>query len=150
MVDTKPITDREKELLKARSVAEQLPIEFKNGATFSDFTGSCANCREAIPDNLLFGEITRPIESLARLEAVGYCPKCKVVTPFFFRLRDNMSMEYVDTTGEWLVAYPDGDVVPMKYDTGTAPYGSRKRTPSKTTILLTLLIPIIIFLLYNA
>ena len=90
MVETKPITARERELLGMASIASQMPVELPNGAGWTAFTGECAFCHRDIPDDLLRGTIIRPLPSVAVVEAVGVCPDCKIATTFLYRLHDDL------------------------------------------------------------
>ncbi|MCL4748264.1 MAG: hypothetical protein KJZ83_23070, partial [Burkholderiaceae bacterium] len=43
-----------------------------------------------IPDDLLRGAVTKPLPSVAVIDAVGVCPHCKIATTFLYRLHDDM------------------------------------------------------------
>jgi len=90
MDGTKPITPRERELLEMETIASQMPIKFSNGACWTDFTGECNFCDREIPDDLLRGSVTRPLPSVAVVEAVGVCPHCRIATTFLYRMHDDM------------------------------------------------------------
>ena len=70
-MDTKPITECERALLRMPSIASQLPVEIAGGAGWSEFTGECHFCKQDIPDNLLRGSVAIPLPSVAVIEAVG-------------------------------------------------------------------------------
>jgi hypothetical protein len=89
---TKPITQRERDLLGMASIASQMPVEFANGARWEDFTGNCKFCQRDIPGDLLRGAVTRPLPSVAVVEAVGVCPACRIATPFLYRMHDDMRL----------------------------------------------------------
>lgn len=89
MDGTKPITPRERELLDMASIASQLPVEFATGACWLAFTADCKLCDRPIPPELLRGVVSRPMPSVATLEAVGVCPACRVATPFVYRMHDD-------------------------------------------------------------
>lgn len=89
MDGTKPITPRERELLGMASIASQLPVEFATGACWLAFTADCKLCDRPIPPELLRGVVSRPMPSVATLEAVGVCPACRVATPFLYRMHDD-------------------------------------------------------------
>lgn len=90
MDGTKPITPRERELLGMETIASQMPIKFSNGDCWTDFTGECNFCDREIPDDLLRGSVTRPLPSVAVVEAVGVCPHCRIATTFLYRMHDDM------------------------------------------------------------
>lgn len=92
MSGTKPITQRERALLTMPSITSQMPIEFKNGAIWTEFTGECKFCKKDVPAELLCGSVTRPIETVAVVEAVGVCPECRIATPFLYRMHDDMRL----------------------------------------------------------
>lgn len=89
---TKPITQRERELLTKPRIANQMPVEFKNGACWVEFIGECKFCKKDIPADLLVGSVTRPLESVAVVEAIGVCPVCRMATPFLYRMHDDMRL----------------------------------------------------------
>lgn len=89
MDGTKPISKRERELLGMDSIASQMPVEFPNGACWTELIGECKFCRREIPDDLLRGSVTRPLPSVTVVEAVGVCPDCRIATPFLYRMHDD-------------------------------------------------------------
>ncbi len=89
MEGSKPITDRQRELLGMASIASQMPVEFPTGVCWTEFRGECKFCRGDIPDSHLRGQVTRPMPSVAIVEAIGVCPSCKMATPFLCRLYDD-------------------------------------------------------------
>ncbi|MBL1153149.1 MAG: hypothetical protein HND43_10525 [Armatimonadetes bacterium] len=89
-MDTKPITEQERALLRMPSIASQFPVEIAGGVGWSEFTGECRFCKQDIPDDLLRGAVSRPLPSVAVIEAVGVCPHCKIATTFLYRLHDDM------------------------------------------------------------
>lgn len=86
---TKPITERERQLLAMPTIASQLPVTFANGVSWTELTGNCNLCKKDIPADLLRGAVSRPFASVAVVEAVGACPSCRVATPFLYRLHDD-------------------------------------------------------------
>lgn len=87
---TKPISLRERALLDSPSIASQMPVEFPNGARFLEVTANCRPCGRIIPADLFRGIITRHSAHLITLDACGVCPSCRIATPFFYRLHDDM------------------------------------------------------------
>lgn len=104
--NTKPLSQRERELLGMASIASQMPVDFGNGARWTEFTGECKLCRKDIPPELLRGAVTRPIPSVAVVEAVGVCPDCRIATPFLYRLHDDMRVTGPREDG-WRTWHPD-------------------------------------------
>lgn len=89
-MDTKPITPRERELLEMPSIASQMPVAFDSGRKWTEFKGECHFCKQEIPDELLRGSITRPLPSVAVVEAAGVCPQCRIATIYLYRLHEDM------------------------------------------------------------
>lgn len=56
------------------------------------FVGECRIFNKDIPDDYLTGIITRPIESVAAIEAIGTCPDCLIATEYEYRFYDDMRM----------------------------------------------------------
>lgn len=81
--------ERRKELWALASIAEQMPITYANGVTWTEFDGKCSACGKEILPRLLRGQVTRPLERMAAIEAVGACNACKLTTCFVFRLYDD-------------------------------------------------------------
>jgi hypothetical protein len=92
VTSTKPITQRERELLGMASVASQMPVDFANGARWVELTGECKFCAKDIPADLLRGAVTRPLRSVAVVEAVGVCADCRIATTFLYRMYDDMRL----------------------------------------------------------
>jgi hypothetical protein len=74
------------------NIASQMPVEFDNGACWVAFTGECKFCGNDIPEKLLHGLVSRPITSVAVVEAIGVCPECRMATPFLYRMHDDMRL----------------------------------------------------------
>lgn len=87
-----PLTPRDQELLGMPSVISQFPIAFANGDQWEEFDGECLECGHAIPRDSVRGIVSRPIESVAVVEAVGLCRACTLVTRFNYRLHDDMRL----------------------------------------------------------
>ena len=85
-----PLSDSDLELLKMPSIAAQMPVRFSNGAYWGRITGYCSDCGKEIPTASFTGRVTQPMESLATVEAVGFCKPCRLVTRFYYRLHDDM------------------------------------------------------------
>lgn len=72
------------------SIASQMPVRFASGTCWERFDGQCKACGKDIATACLTGKVTRPMESLVTVEAVGVCASCKLVTRFHYRLHDDM------------------------------------------------------------
>jgi hypothetical protein len=80
-------------------VGLSLPIQFTSGNRLSELHFGCPFCKQEIDPQNVHGEITRPLETVAVIEAIGRCPRCKVGIPFFFRIYSDLSMASLTTSG---------------------------------------------------
>lgn len=92
MTQLVPINDTDRELLAQPSIASQMPVVFANGARWDEMTGDCKICCEEIPTENFTGRVTRLMESVATVDAVGVCPTCKIVSRFNYRLHNDMRL----------------------------------------------------------
>ena len=99
------LTETEFRLLKLAPLQSSFPVKFDTGLEFAEVSTvincKCARCRKPLFAEFVRGEVTRPIPSVAVIDAVGVCTECKVITTFFFRLHSNMSVSTVHN-GKWL------------------------------------------------
>jgi hypothetical protein len=72
------------------TIASQMPVVFNNGATWEEFKGECKICGKELPVEHVVGNVTRPIPSVAIVEAIGACLECRIATPYHYRLHDDM------------------------------------------------------------
>lgn len=87
------------ELLKSPSIFMQYPISFENGMRSSCPPGFiCPRCRQRLTE--VRAEISRVIEPVADVKAVGVCRDCKLLLPFRFRIRDSGIIECL-YNGKW-------------------------------------------------
>lgn len=86
----KPITDRQREMMGMPSISSQMPVEFTKGSHWDEFEGFCSECGKKIRDEWMRGRVSRPIASVAVIEAVGVCAPCSLLTEFHYRLHDDM------------------------------------------------------------
>jgi len=78
------------------------PIVFRTGARWNRLSGECGKCGRAIEDRDLRGEVAHPFPSVFVVSATGYCRVCRLLTPFSYRLHEDMAMTGIDRrTGEW-------------------------------------------------
>ena len=103
-----PLSARDRALWNSPTVASQFPVLFDSGSTLLEWSGACAECGEEIPDSDLHGTITKPIGTLVVIEAVGVCRKCRLLTPFQCRVRDDLSIEWRGSNGIWLRSTENG------------------------------------------
>lgn len=77
-------------------LSASFPLVFAGGARWDEFTGHCGRCARSIEaDNLkgsahAWGPKHAPL--VYDVRAIGYCPECRLLTPFHYRMHDDMSM----------------------------------------------------------
>jgi hypothetical protein len=81
---------RHRELLGMSTLESQFPVTFPNGTTWQKLDGNCAQCGGVLHPSMVHGLVSRPIPSVAVVEAVGECEACKKLTQFYCRLHDDM------------------------------------------------------------
>lgn len=86
------LTSRDRELLVMPTIISQFPIEFENCAVWEEFDGECSGCGVTLNRAHVTGCVTRPMKGVASIEAVGVCHECRLLTPFDYRLHDDMRM----------------------------------------------------------
>jgi len=86
----RPVSDSDRELMALPSIVSQMPVRFRNGAVWERFNGECKACGQTIAGSRLTGRITRLLESVATIEAVGACEPCRLLTRFHYRFHDDM------------------------------------------------------------
>ena len=85
-----PVTPRDLELFEMPTVISQFPIAFANGSECEEMDGECNACGKTLSREILRGLVSRPIETVAVIEAVGVCDTCKVFTRFYLRIHDDL------------------------------------------------------------
>jgi hypothetical protein len=98
------ISERDRALFEMPSIESQMPVHFKNGNMFEQMDCYCSECDEAILKDCVRGEIQRPFEHVAVIEAVGACIECRLLTPFQLRLHDDMRITGL-RDGKWVTWY---------------------------------------------
>ncbi len=88
------------------TIVSQLPLDFPNGASLQEYRGRCKVCDEPIEDHMLRGLITHPVSKVYVIEAVGLCTPCRTVTEFNHRVRDDLSLEWINEKGVWIRRAP--------------------------------------------
>ena len=95
-----PISDGDRELMALPSIESQMPVHFKNGACWKNIESQCKGCGRDIVASRFTGRLTRLVESVATVMAIGVCEPCKLVTRFHYRLHDDMRVTG-QTEGGW-------------------------------------------------
>lgn len=92
----------EDELRALPRISSFFPLVFRTGTRWNQISGTCGSCKTPIEDCDLRGEVTRPFPSVYIVCAVGFCRPCHLLTPFTYRLHEDMGMTGIDhRTGEW-------------------------------------------------
>lgn len=99
--ETAPPTERDLEVLSAPSLAGQFPVLFPNGRSWTAVDGRCSGCKGALKMACMRGTVTRPMPTVAVVEAIGVCTRCQVGTRFFYRLHDDLSISGLHGKGDW-------------------------------------------------
>lgn len=94
-----PVSASDRELMALPSIASQMPVQFRSGARWECFDGQCNGCGQHIAPAKVTGRLTRLVESVATVEAVGLCAPCKLVTRFHYRLHDDMRITGMTDNG---------------------------------------------------
>ena len=76
-------------LLSEQPVSRHFPVKFSNGAQWESVTCTCGECGARIAGDHLRGGITVPFEVIAVMDAVGFCDRCEVITPYHIRYGAN-------------------------------------------------------------
>lgn len=88
------------------TIISQLPLEFPNGAKLETYRGRCKVCDQPIEANMLHGVIKQPTSKVYTIEAAGICVPCRTITDFNHRVRDDLSLEWIDENGRWVNRKP--------------------------------------------
>jgi hypothetical protein len=87
------------------AVRSGFPLVFASGARWNEMSGCCARCERPIdPDNLRGAVIPWGPSHAVKVyvvRALGYCPRCRLLTPFDYRFHEDMSMTG-EKDGEWV------------------------------------------------
>ena len=75
-----------KRLFDLPPVAASFPVRFSTGARIKTIDGECSCCTQSIDPQWLRGEVVPVMTDVYRFSAVGYCPRCRVLQPFEYRL----------------------------------------------------------------
>jgi hypothetical protein len=111
---TMPMTQAQMDRFKMPTINSQLPLIYANGHVLKHFQGSCSVCHTRIKSANLHGEILQPFASIAIIEAVGLCHCCKIAVPFYMRLRNDGSMDSLDSKGTWIPSAAEEAKFPLE------------------------------------
>lgn len=89
------------EFYRREPVAGQLPMVFPNGARWDTFRGTCGSCPHVFEATELRGPVTQPFAGVFVVDAWGYCSECRRLTPFQYRLTEDMGMTGRAPDGGW-------------------------------------------------
>jgi hypothetical protein len=94
-----PLTARDRELLAMPTLISQFPIFFDNNVCFGKIEGVCICCGKKLRQDCVRGLVSRPIPSVAVIEAVGVCNDCKLITRMDYRLHNDKRVTGLRTDG---------------------------------------------------
>lgn len=78
-----------------------LPIVFSPKTRVENLVGVCAGCHRPLRPDHFRGEVRRVLTRVAEVRAVGFCPECRLVTPFWLRVYDDLSVLTM-LNGRWV------------------------------------------------
>lgn len=108
MSESRPLNNRDVELLNMPSITAQMPVTFDNGRQWSEFKGHCNGCDKELSDHLVTGSLVPFNSTTVTIEAVGRCEDCKLVTRFIMRVHDDLSLVTLNSNG-WVRYVPIQD-----------------------------------------
>jgi hypothetical protein len=84
-------------------ISSFFPLVFRTGARWNALSGKCGDCDREFEDRDLRGEVSSPFSSVFIVRATGFCSTCNLLTPFSYRLHEDMGMTGISPhTGEWV------------------------------------------------
>ena len=87
-----------------RPIRELLPIRMPNGSSFSGLGITCRACGTSITDENIRGVETRMLPTVASLELLGQCLRCRIFTRLLFRVRcegEDLAVDWLEYNGRW-------------------------------------------------
>lgn len=87
-VQTRPLQERERQLLSMPPLAEQLPHVFGNGYQIEGFSGACNGCGRQVAQDHTRGRVDASFNDVLVIEAIAACRDCRMGTLFLFRVND--------------------------------------------------------------
>lgn len=84
------------------TLASHLPLVFASGARWNQMAGTCARCGHVVEMRgsvVAWGPAHAP--KVYVIDALGYCAPCELLTPFAYRMHDDMSVTS-QRDGEWV------------------------------------------------
>jgi hypothetical protein len=98
------------EFYMLQTLQSQFPLVYSTGYRWEKFKGQCSRCDADLEDTNLRGVVSQPytayrgaiISDIRVVDAQGYCPKCNLMTPFFYRLYGDGGLEGASPLdGQW-------------------------------------------------
>lgn len=83
-------TARDQQLMEMPSLNSQMPVVFDNGSQWETLDGLCDGCNSQLSPENVTGVIVPQTPRMVAVEAIGYCPKCNLLTRYVYRLHDDM------------------------------------------------------------
>lgn len=86
----RPLSAREWELIHhGRHFSDIFPVRMRGRIVYKQVRGFCNVCRGPIADSNTFAAKSEPITGVVVIEGVGRCLRCRVFTPFYFRIHSD-------------------------------------------------------------
>lgn len=95
---------RKQRFLQEPYINSQLPLTLPEGSVIEEFSGECNGCGEQLPDNMLRGNVTKPISTVINIDAIGFCKTCLTIFPLVVRMREYNGVTYLEyqVNGRWV------------------------------------------------
>ena len=74
---------------------------YKSGFKWCNISGKCNRCDQLFEDDNLRGRAWEEMPDIYMVDAHGYCPTCRLLTPIRYRLMDRAMYGRSHRTGEW-------------------------------------------------
>ncbi len=102
MSEDAPIYDEKQRraLWAAGPLSQNFPIRYSNGSQWNELTGFCASCRQPISKENFRGTVHETFRGMHRVEAVGRCGNCRMVTCFRWDIKED-GISGRDQSGNW-------------------------------------------------
>lgn len=63
-------------------LTDYFPLLLENGGVVKGLTASCAKCGHDVHKSHLRGEVRESVMNCYRITAIGWCPKCDLMSPY--------------------------------------------------------------------
>lgn len=112
-----------KKYLEYPAIPESLPLAFDSGTILNELTSPCSSCGKNVEDEDFRGEMSLMAGDVVFVKGVAICYECQVVTEVDFRMRNDLSVEFIDDNGNWVRETLDGKRTKIGSDSDDQPTG---------------------------